>query len=143
MQLSAYSDYAIRVLMLTALRSPKRITVDEVADTFGISRNHLVKVVHDLGRSGHLETHRGMGGGFTLARCPEEIFLGDIVRLGEDSDRVIDCTDRNRRPCRLFSMCRLKEALDEAAAAFFAVLDSYSLADLVKRPSKMRAALAL
>ncbi len=143
MQLSAYSDYAIRVLMLTALRSPKRITVDEVADTFGISRNHLVKVVHDLGRSGHLETHRGMGGGFTLARSPEEIFLGDIVRLGEDGDTVIDCTDRNRRRCRLFSLCRLKEALDEAAAAFFAVLDSYSLADLVKRSSGMRAALAL
>jgi len=143
MRLSAYSDYSIRVLMLTALRSPERITVDEAADAFGISRNHLVKVVHDLGRSGYLATHRGIGGGFTLARRPQDILLGDIVRLGEEAETVIDCTDKKDRQCRLFPACRLRGVLDEAAAAFFAVLDDYSLADLVRHPSKMRAALAL
>lgn len=143
MRLSAYSDYSIRVLMQTALRHPERVTVDEVAQTFGISRHHLVKVVHGLGRSGYLETRRGIGGGFTLARPPEEIRLGDIVRLGEESETVIDCKDRSDRVCRLLPCCRLKGVLDEAAAAFFAVLDGYTLLDLLKQPSKMRAVLKL
>lgn len=143
MQLSAYSDYSIRVLMQTALQHPDRVTVDEVAETFGISRHHLVKVVHDLGRGGYLETRRGVGGGFTLARPPGEIRLGDIVRLGEESETVIDCRDRSNRTCRLLPCCRLKGVLDEAAAAFFAVLDGYTLADLLKQPSKMRAVLKL
>lgn len=143
MQLSTYSDYSIRVLMQAALRNPVRVTVDEVANTFGISRHHLVKVVHDLGRSGYLATHRGVGGGFTLARPPEEIRLGDIVRLGEESDTVIDCMDGQKRCCRLLPACRLKGVLDEAADAFFAVLDGYSLADLVKQPTKMRSVLGL
>jgi Rrf2 family transcriptional regulator, nitric oxide-sensitive transcriptional repressor len=143
MRLSAYSDYSLRVLMHAALRSPERVTVDEVAETFGISRHHLVKIVHDLGRNGYLQTQRGIGGGFTLSRAPEEIRLGDIVRLCEETDTVIDCMDEPRRPCRLFPACRLKGVLDEAAAAFFAVLDGYTLADLVKQSAKMRTALQL
>jgi Rrf2 family nitric oxide-sensitive transcriptional repressor len=143
MRLSAYSDYALRVLIQTALRRPHRVTVDEVAQTFGISRNHLVKLVHDLGRNGFLQTHRGVGGGFTLSRAPEEIRIGDVVRLCEESDTVIDCIEKPGHPCRLFPACRLKGALDEAAAAFFAVLDRYTLADLVKQPSKIRAALEI
>jgi Rrf2 family nitric oxide-sensitive transcriptional repressor len=143
MKLSAYSDYAIRVLMQTALRSPQRLTVAEVALTFGISRHHLVKVVHDLSRSGYLVTQRGIGGGFTLARAPKNIRLGDIVRLGEESETVIDCLDGENHLCRLLPVCRLKSVLDEAAAAFFAVMDRYTLADLVKQQSKMRAVLGL
>jgi len=138
MRLSSYSDYSIRVLMQTALRRPKRVTVDEVAGTFGISRHHLVKIVHALGRSGYLQTQRGIGGGFTLALPPEKIRLGDIVRLGEETDKVIECEDRRGQPCRIAPACRLKGVLDEAAAAFFAVLDGYSLADLLKHPAKMR-----
>jgi Rrf2 family transcriptional regulator, nitric oxide-sensitive transcriptional repressor len=143
MRLSAYSDYSIRVLIHTALRNPARVTVDEVADTFGISRHHLVKVVHDLGRNGYLATHRGVGGGFTLARSAAEICLGDIVRHGEETDTVIDCVDGRDRPCRLLPCCRLKGVLDEAAAAFFEVLDGYTLADLLKQQSRMRTLLAL
>jgi Rrf2 family nitric oxide-sensitive transcriptional repressor len=143
MQLSAYSDFSLRVLMHAALRAPELTTVDEVAETFGISRHHLVKIVHDLGRSGYLETHRGIGGGFTLGRPANTICVGDIVRLGEESDHVIECADKHDRPCRLFPACRLKDVLDEAAAAFFAVLDDYTLADLLKQPAKMRAALAI
>jgi len=143
MQLSTYSDYSLRVLMQAALRAPARVTVDEVADTFGIARHHLVEVVHDLGRSGYLETHRGVGGGFTLARPSEDIRLGDIVRLGEEKETVIDCIEGEKRRCRLLPACRLKGVLDEAAAAFFAVLDRYSLADLVKQSTKMRAVLGI
>ncbi len=143
MQLSTYSDYSIRVLMQAALCAPARVTVDEVADAFGISRHHLVKVVHGLGRSGYLTTHRGVGGGFTLSRPAEDIRLGDIVRLGEETESVIECTDRGNRPCRLLPACRLKGVLDEAAAAFFEVLDRYALADVVKQPTKMRAVLGI
>ena len=114
-----------------ALRNPARVTVDEVAGTFGISRHHLVKVVHDLGRSGYLTTHRGVGGGFTLARPPEDIRLGDIVRLGEEAETVIECMDGGKHCCRLLPSCRLKGVLDEAAAAFFEGSDRYSFADLV------------
>ena len=110
---------------------PERITVDEVADAFGISRHHLVKIVHDLGRHGYLATRRGIGGGFTLALPPKKICVGDVVRLGEESELVIDCKDRQNRFCRIFPACRLKGVLDEAAAAFFAVLDSYTLEDLL------------
>lgn len=143
MQLSVYSDYAVRVLIQTALASPRRTTVASVARTYGISRHHLVKVVHDLGRSGYLVTQRGVGGGFTLAGSPENIRLGDIVRLGEEAETVIDCREAANRLCRLSPACRLKGVLDEAAAAFFAVLDCYTLADLVKQPEKMRKVLGI
>lgn len=143
MRLTVYSDFALRVLMHAALRQPERVTVDEVAETFGVSRHHLVKVVHDLGRNGFLQTHRGVGGGFVLARAPGAIRLGDVVRLGEKSETVIDCQDRQLRPCQLAPACRLKGVLDEAADAFFAVLDGYTLADLLKQPAKMRDALRL
>lgn len=143
MRISAYSDYALRVLIQTALRRPHRVTVDEVARTFSISRHHLVKVVHDLGRNGYLQTQRGIGGGFTLSREPEEICIGDVVRLCEETETVIDCIENPGQACRLFPACRLKGVLDEAAAAFFTVLDRYTLADLVKQPSKIRAALQI
>ena len=143
MRLSVYSDYSFRVLMQAALRCPERVTVDEVAETFRISRHHLVKVVHDLGRSGYLQTRRGTGGGFTLARPPEQVRLGDIVRLGEESETVIACLDRLEQPCRFAGGCRLKGVLDEAAAAFFKVLDGYTLADLVNQPAKLRALLEI
>lgn len=143
MQVSAYSDYSLRVLMHVALRSPHRVTVDEVAEAFGISRHHLVKIVHDLGRNSYLKTYRGIGGGFTLARPADEIGIGDIVRLGEESETVIECTRRREGPCRIRYVCRLQGVLDEAAAAFFAVLDSYSLADLVAKPAPLRQALGL
>lgn len=143
MRLSAYSDYSLRVLMQAALRHPERVTVDAVAATFGISCHHLVKVVHDLGRQGYLQTHRGVGGGFTLALPPHAIRLGDIVRLGEESEVVIECRDAGTTPCRLAPACRLKGVLDEAASAFFAVLDRHTLADLVKHPARLRTALQL
>lgn len=142
MRLSRYSDYLVRVLMHAALRSPERVTVTEVARTFDISRNHLVKAVHDLGRNGYLATRRGVGGGFTLALEPHLIRLGDVIRLGEE-ETVIQCTDGFERICRLSGACRLKGVLDEAAAAFFDVLDRCTLADLVEEPEAMRSVLGL
>ena len=138
-----YTDYALRVLMHAALRQPAASTIDEVADAFRISRNHLVKVVQELGQKGFLSTRRGIGGGFTLGMPPAKIRLGDVVRLTESDERVIDCVDRHDSPCRIFPACRLKDVLDEASAAFFGVLDNYTLEDLVKRQSEMRKLLRL
>jgi len=137
MQFTVFSDYSLRVLMHAALRAPARVTIDEVAGAFGISRNHLVKVVHGLSKSGHLATRRGIGGGFTLAVPAEQIMLGRVVRLTEAEETVISCKDRNNRLCRIFPACRLRGVLDEAAAAFFAVLDGYSLKDLMQQTSEM------
>lgn len=138
MRLSTFSDYSLRVLMHAALRAPARVTVDEVAEAYNISRNHLVKVVHALGRNGFLATRRGIGGGFTLAMPPNQIGLGQVMRLTEADETVIDCSERSGGRCRIFPACRLKGVLDEAAAAFFAALDNYSLNDLVKRPAEMK-----
>ncbi len=138
---SAYADYALRVLRQAALRHPQRVTVDEVAAAFGISRHHLAKVVHDLGRSGHLRTQRGAGGGFTLAWPAARTRLGDIARLGDETATVIACADGQGQPCRLRPARRSRGGLDKAAAALFGVLDGYSVADLVKQPAPMRAIL--
>jgi Rrf2 family nitric oxide-sensitive transcriptional repressor len=97
-----------------------------------------VKIVQDLGQNGFLSTRRGAGGGFTLGRPATEISLGALVRLTESDERVIDCVSKAKVRCRIFPVCRLKSVLSEAAAAFFAVLDRYSLEDLVKRESEMR-----
>ncbi len=138
MQVTAASDFALRVLMHAALFPDRLVTVAEVTEAYGISRHHLVKIVHELSKQGFLETRRGVGGGFTLARVPEAIGVGEIVRLGEKSDRVIECGARREGPCRIRSACRLKVVFHEAADAFFEVLDGYSLADLVARPASLR-----
>lgn len=138
MRLSKFSDYSLRVLMHTALRAPALVTIDEVATAFGISRNHLVKVVHALGANGFLATRRGVGGGFTLGQPSQEIVIGSVLRLTEADETVIDCKNRQGRLCRIFPACRLKGALDEAASAFYSALDNYSLADLVKSSSEMK-----
>jgi Rrf2 family nitric oxide-sensitive transcriptional repressor len=143
MKLSAYSDYSIRVLAYAALRHPARVTIAEVAETFGSSRNHLVKVVHDLGRAGYLATYRGVGGGFTLAQSPAEVRVGEVIRRGEEQDGMVDCREGDDHFCRMFPACRLKTVLDEAAAAFFAVLDRYTLAELIKPKSRMKAILGI
>jgi Rrf2 family nitric oxide-sensitive transcriptional repressor len=138
MRLSYYSDYALRVLMSAALCEPQITTIDSVARSFNISRNHLVKIVHMLGRKGFLATRRGTGGGFKLALPAANIRLGDVIRLTEGSDKVINCMEKQTGSCRLFPVCRLKGILDEAADAFFLALDQYTLEDLVKQPSGMK-----
>ena len=143
MRLSKFSDYSLRVLMHAALRAPALITIDEVAKAFGISRNHLVKVVHALGINGFLATRRGIGGGFTLGLPLQKIGIGDVVRLTEADEIVIDCKNRQGCLCRIFPACRLKGALDNAASVFYSALDNYTLDDLVKPASEMKALLKI
>jgi Rrf2 family nitric oxide-sensitive transcriptional repressor len=143
MRLSSYSDYALRVLMHAALRQPRLTTIDEVAGAFNISRHHLSKVVYALALHGFLSTQRGIGGGFTLARFPAEISVGEIVRLTEGDESVVDCANRHNQRCTIFPACRLKGVLAEAAAAFFGVLDRYSLEDLVKKKTQIQELLGI
>lgn len=143
MRLTLYTDYALRVLMHAALRQPRRVTIDEVADAYNISRNHLVKVVQDLGQNGFLKTHRGIGGGFILGRPGGEISLGEVIRHTESDEHVVDCLTSRDNGCRIFPVCRLKGVLSEASAAFFKVLDNYTIADLVKNEVEIKRSLGM
>lgn len=143
MRLTVYSDYALRVLMYLALKGDERATIREISEGYGISRNHLMKIVQDLGRMGFVETIRGKSGGIRLAKAPERIQIGAVIRQTEPDFDVVECFDREVSGCRLQGGCVLAGALDEAVGAFLAVLDGYSLADLVKPKRKLRRLLSL
>ena len=131
MRLTVYSDYALRLLMYAALRPGELVTIQQVADAYGISRNHLMKVAFELGRYGFLETVRGRRGGVRLARPPEKIGLGEVVRRTEDDFILVECFGA-ADACVLSGPCRLKGALARALKAYLAVLDDYTLADLTQ-----------
>ncbi|MGH0032586.1 MAG: RrF2 family transcriptional regulator [Myxococcota bacterium] len=136
MQLTRYSDYSLRVLIYLAVRSDRLVTIEEIAQAYDISKAHLMKVVHQMGRAGFLETVRGRGGGFRLARAPEEILVGDVIRHTEDKLDLVECFDPDTSRCRIEPACGLRGVLEEALDAFLETLDRYSLADLVARRRK-------
>ena len=133
MQLNAFTDYSLRVLIYAAARPEQRCLTADVARAYGISRHHVVKVVNGLQHLGYIETTRGRTGGFTLAKSPEQIRVGDVVRRTESS-MLVECFDRHTNTCPIAQACGLKGALAEAFAAFLASLDRYSIADMVARP---------
>lgn len=135
MQITRYTDYGIRVLAYCASRRDALATTQEIAGRHGISSNHLVKVVQELSRLGYLEAVRGKGGGIRLARPPEAINLGELVRQMEDLD-LVECFEADCA-CRLLPACRLKGIFGEALAAFIGVLSRYTLADVVMAPGEM------
>lgn len=130
MKLTAYSNYALRSLQLAALRAPDLIRVDDVVRVHGLARPHIVKIVHELGRAGLVETRRGRGGGFRLARPAETIVVGEVVRLTEGPLDVVECFNSETNTCPLIGICRLSRAFAEATAAFLAVLDRLTIADI-------------
>src|SRR5512144_2872625 len=103
MQLTRYSDYSLRVLMYLAVRPDHLATIEEISDAYGISRAHLMKVVHQLGRAGLLETVRGRGGGMRLAQAPERISIGGVVRRTEDKLALVECFEPKTSECRIES----------------------------------------
>lgn len=133
MQLTRYSDYALRVLIFLALRPERLVTIDEIARSYGISKAHLMKVVHELGLQGSVETVRGRKGGVRLARAPEEIGLGAILRETEASLALVECFVPEASECPIERACGLRPVLHEALDAFFHVLDRYTLADVLQR----------
>ncbi len=132
MRLTAFSDYTLRVLMYLGVRRDGLVTIAEIAAAYGISENHLMKVVHHLGRRGYIETVRGKGGGLRLAVAPEDIVVGEVVRGSEDSLALVECFDAERSECNIAPACLLKGIFRKAADAFYAELDRHTLADLLR-----------
>lgn len=143
MRLTVYSDYALRLLMFLAVRTDGLTTIPEVAAAYRISANHLMKVVHQLGQAGYIETVRGRGGGMRLGRPADEIGLGEVVRFTEPDMDIVPCFDPANRDCPLWRVCRLKSTLDRARLAFLAVLDESTLADLTATPGPLQAHLGI
>ncbi|MFI4965975.1 MAG: Rrf2 family transcriptional regulator [Caulobacterales bacterium] len=136
MRLTVYTDYALRVLMYLAVHPEPKPTIGEISSSYSVSRNHLMKVVYDLGVAGYIGTVRGKNGGLRLARRPEDIGLGELIRQTEPDMALVPCFDPVNSPCAITPACRLRGALHQARAAFFGVLDGYTLADLVgNRPA--------
>jgi Rrf2 family nitric oxide-sensitive transcriptional repressor len=129
MRLTTYTDYSLRLLIYLAMPGRQTASVREVADAFGISRYHLVKVAQQLAKEGYVETIRGRSGGVMLAQAPHDIVVGDIVRRMEEDMRIVECFGNSTR-CVINPACRLKGILAEAVNAFLATLDSYTLDDL-------------
>ena len=142
MKLTAYSNYALRSLQLAALKAPDRIKVDDVVKVHGLARPHIVKIVHELGLAGYLETIRGRGGGFRLARPADEIIIGDVVRMTEGPLEMVECFNPAKNTCPLIGICRLSRALQTATKAFMAVLDDLTLADIASNKGELLARIA-
>ncbi len=137
MQLTFYSDYSLRILMYLALRRRERVHVSEIAERFGISRNHLLKVVPNLAQAGFITSHRGKRGGIELGRRPEEINIGEVVRYTEGPLRPVECFDPETNRCVISGACGLTPVLQEACDSFLATLDRYTLADLVAKRNRL------
>lgn len=133
MHLTLHADYSLRVLLYLAARPERPVSTQEVSEAYGISKNHLVRVVQALGKHGFVEVRPGRSGGLTLARLPSDIFLGQVFRVTEPDFHLVECFDRDKNTCPIAPACGLKGVLFEARAAFLAVLDKYTLADLTKR----------
>lgn len=130
MRLTDFSDYALRVLMYAAAAGDRLITIEETAKTYNISRAHLRKVVNILTRNGYVKSLRGRSGGFTLAKPPEAINLGEVVRATEPDFALVECFVTGSR-CVITKCCQLPDVLNEALSAFIGTLDRYTLADIV------------
>ena len=131
MKLTAFTDYSLRVLIYLAIDTTRRATIAVIAKAFGVSENHLVKVVHFLGKQGWIETVRGKGGGIRLAMLPLQVNVGKVVRGTEGAAKPAVCfAEDDDDRCVIDGSCRLKGVLGEAVRAFYAVLDRYTLEDI-------------
>ncbi len=138
MRLTNYTDYSLRVLMFLALQPDDKLSnINEIAEAYDIKRNHLSKIIHELGRDGYVETIRGRNGGVRLQKKPETINIGEVVRKTEEDFYLLECFDAERNACVLSPACRFKGMLNEALRAFFSVLDQYTLADITTNKSQL------
>ncbi len=138
MRLTKYTDYSLRVLIYVALHGERLCTIREIAQSYKISKNHLMKVVHELNISGYLETVRGKNGGIRLGKPADRINIGELIRSTEQDMALVECFSADNR-CVITPACRLKHVLAEALDAFCNVLNQYNLEDLL--PGRKRAPL--
>jgi Rrf2 family nitric oxide-sensitive transcriptional repressor len=132
MRLTSFTDYTLRTLMYLGTHRDRLVTIQDIADLHGISKNHLMKVVYQLGLAGYVETVRGRNGGLRLKREPSEINLGAVVRSTETDFFMAECFDRAHDSCPLSHDCRLQHALATATFAYLAVLDGQTLESLLQ-----------
>jgi len=131
MQLTTYTDYSLRALLYIGKYPDRLVTVSEITDHYGVSRNHMVKVIHNLGAHGFIQTVRGKSGGMRLAKKPQEILIADVVRLTEPHMNIQECFSRETNTCPLIDNCKLMGVLYRARQAFMQVLEAQSLADIL------------
>lgn len=138
MHLTTFTDYTLRVLIYLALEPDRLATIPEMASAYGISENHLMKVVHRLARGGTIESVRGKGGGVRLARPPAEIRLGEVIRASEGDSAIVECFSETANGCRIAPVCRLSKILGDAFAGLYQSLDAFTLADLCANGDAIR-----
>lgn len=143
MRLTTFSDYTLRVLIYLGVHEGEIATVGQIAESYGISANHLMKVVHYLAQGGYIETARGKGGGMRLGLKPESINIGELVRGTEDNRNLVECFDRDNSDCRIEAACVLRGMLGQALEAFYRSLDAYTLADLIVPKARLANMLVL
>ncbi len=143
MQLTQYTDYSLRVLLYLGSHPDRRVTITELADAYQISRNHLVKVVHQLSIHGWITTIRGKSGGMHLAFPPEQINIGTVIRQTEPHMNLLECFDKENNNCSISPACHLKRVLYQARKAFMEVLDRHSLADVLGSHANAREVISI
>jgi Rrf2 family nitric oxide-sensitive transcriptional repressor len=131
MRLTAYTDYTLRTLMHLASNQDRLVTIQDIADLHAISKNHLMKVAHQLGLSGMVDTVRGRNGGLKLSKDPRQINIGEVVRNTESDFFMAECFDHADSCCAYAPACALKGVLSKATSAYLAVLDEVTLDDLI------------
>lgn len=141
MRLTVHSDYSLRVLMYLAVFPDRLATIEQIATAYGISQNHVMKVVQTLARNGFIETLRGRSGGIRLALPAQDITVGGVLRATEEDFHLVECF-RSKSACCITPVCRLKGALSNALEAYLHVLDDWTLAQLVTSPKRLANRLA-
>ncbi len=137
MQLTLYTDYSLRVLIYLGIRPGQQATITEISKSYGISRNHLVKVVHNLSGLGYIKTSRGRGGGMLLAYNPKDINVGEVVQKTEANFDLVECFDKENNTCPISPACALIKALKVARSSFLDVLNQYTLEDVVANADQL------
>ncbi len=143
MNLTLQTDYAFRTMMFLAVKEPELAKIQEISEHYKISRGHLMVIVNKLGNLGYLNTVRGRGGGIRLLRPAKDIRLGDVVLAMEPHFDLVECFNPKADQCLISAPCRLRGVLHEALAAWFEVLNTYTLADLVKRNAELTTLLTI
>jgi Rrf2 family nitric oxide-sensitive transcriptional repressor len=140
LNLTLHSDYSLRILLYLAEHRDRAVSTREISEAYGISRNHLVRVVQTLQSHSFVKAATGRGGGITLARDPADINIGAVVRKTEPNFKIVECFDVRANTCLILPVCSLRGVLMKALESFFAVLDGYTLADLARMKGDQRLA---